>query len=74
MRQVADRNVKMIWWFVAVVEGEKVTGTQTLVESYESQFFDVQEAVEKATFQSDRDVIETAVGIVKDTFGDGTLI
>lgn len=61
----------MIWWFVTVVdraEEEKVEGTQTAVESYVSEFVDVKEALERATFQSDRDVIKRAVQLVNETY------
>lgn len=65
-------GVKMIWWFVTVVdkaEEEKVEGTQTAVESYVSEFVDVGDALERATFQSDRDVIRKAVELVNETYG-----
>ncbi|KAI0055527.1 hypothetical protein BV25DRAFT_1873080 [Artomyces pyxidatus] len=68
MRHVSETNVKMIWWYVAVRTGDKVPGTQTDVETYESQFFDVDEALRRATFQSDRDVIARAVELVRDTY------
>ncbi|KAI0295140.1 hypothetical protein B0F90DRAFT_1638291 [Multifurca ochricompacta] len=62
--------VKFIWWFVTVRrEGEdKVEGTQTAVESFESSFFEVDEALRVATFQADRDVIARAVELVRATY------
>ena len=72
LRQVPTGGVKMIWWFVSVVdraEEEKVEGTQTEVESYLSEFVDVEEALERATFQSDRDVIRRAFDLVNETYG-----
>lgn len=65
-------GVKLIWWYVTVVdkaEEEKIEGTQTAVESYVSEFVDVGEAMERATFQSDRDVIRRAVELVNETYG-----
>ncbi|KAH9976048.1 NUDIX hydrolase domain-like protein [Russula compacta] len=62
--------VKLIWWFATVrTPGEdKRDGTQTAVESFESAFFDVDEALRMATFQTDRDVIARAVELVRATY------
>jgi 8-oxo-dGTP pyrophosphatase MutT (NUDIX family) len=63
-------GVKLVWWFAAVRRPgtDKVDGTQTAVESFESRFFDVDEALRVATFQSDRDVIAAAVELVRATY------
>jgi 8-oxo-dGTP pyrophosphatase MutT (NUDIX family) len=63
-------GVKLVWWFAAVRRPgtDKVDGTQTAVESFESRFFDVDEALRVATFQSDRDVIAAAVELVRVTY------
>ena len=62
-------GVKFIWWFASVRTGaDKVDATQTAVESFESAFFDVDEAMRRATFQTDRDVIARAVELVRATY------
>jgi len=63
-------GVKLVWWFAAVRRAgtDKVDGTQTAVESFESRFFEVDEALRVATFQSDRDVIAAAVELVRVTY------
>jgi len=63
-------GVKLVWWFAAVrrPDTDKVDGTQTAVESFESRFFDVDEALRVATFQSDRDVIAAAAELVRATY------
>ncbi|KAI0050976.1 hypothetical protein FA95DRAFT_1555017 [Auriscalpium vulgare] len=71
LRHVADANVKLIWWYVTVQTGEKVAGTQTAVEDYTSEFMSVDEAIRRAAFQSDRDVIARAAQLVRQTYGDG---
>ncbi|TFY81739.1 hypothetical protein EWM64_g2280 [Hericium alpestre] len=68
LRRVTERNVKLIWWFVSIKTGELQPGTQTVVESYESEFVAVEDALKMATFQSDRDVIQRAVDIVCKTY------
>jgi lipoate synthase len=44
------------------------TATQTAVESFESTFFGVDEALRRATFQTDREVIAKAVELVRATY------
>jgi 8-oxo-dGTP pyrophosphatase MutT (NUDIX family) len=64
-----NEGVKLIWWFTAVCTGaEKVDGTQTAVESFESKFFGVEEALRRATFKTDREVIAKAVELVRATY------
>jgi len=64
-------GVKLIWWFAAVCTGAgKVDGTQTAVESFESAFFGVDEALRRATFATDREVIAKAVELVRATYPD----
>jgi 8-oxo-dGTP pyrophosphatase MutT (NUDIX family) len=67
--ETRDGGVKLIWWFAAVCTGaDKVDGTQTAVESFESAFFGVDEALRRATFQTDREVIAKAVELVRATY------
>lgn len=67
--ETRDGGVKLIWWFAAVCTGmDKVDGTQTAVESFESAFFGVDEALRRATFQTDREVIAKAVQLVRATY------
>ena len=62
-------GVKLIWWYASVRTGaDKVDATQTAVESFESEFFGVDEALRRATFQTDRDVIARPVELVRATY------
>lgn len=71
LRRTEEGEVKFIWWFATVRTGEdKVDGTQTAVESFESAFFDVEKALQVATFQADREVIAKAVELVRATYPD----
>jgi len=66
---VGNGGVKLIWWYAGVCTGaDKVDGTQTAVESFESAFFGVEEALRRATFQTDREVIAKAVELVRATY------
>ena len=69
LRRTEDGTVKFIWWFATVRTGEeKVEGTQTAVENFTSAFFDVDEALQMAKFQADREVIAKAVELVRETY------
>jgi 8-oxo-dGTP pyrophosphatase MutT (NUDIX family) len=64
-----EEGVKLVSWFAAVRTGaDKVDGTQTAIESFESRFFAVDEALRVATFQVDRDVIAAAIELVRATY------
>jgi len=69
LRRYKDTSVKLISWFVTVRTGaDKVNGTQMATENFESAFFGVDEALERATFQTDREVIAAAVELVRATY------
>ncbi|OAL68877.1 NUDIX domain-containing protein [Trichophyton violaceum] len=62
IREIGKSNVKLIWWYIAEVEKnvQKAVGET----DFTSEFFDCDEALERLTFQRDRDVLIKAVSIV----------
>jgi len=69
VRNLREKGTKFIWWYIGRVKGngvEKVLGTQTSSENYVSEFFDAEDALERLTFDNDRDIVEKALAIVKD--------
>ncbi|GKT41767.1 uncharacterized protein ColSpa_01948 [Colletotrichum spaethianum] len=62
-------GVKLVWWYVATVEGRNGTEEDTAggEAQFEAAFFDCDEAVEKLTFEADREVLRRAVHLVKKT-------
>ena len=66
-RLQSEGDVKLVWWFVAAVEEEEAASgaTGSGEERYEVQFCGYEEAVEKLTFQLDRDMVKRAVEIVE---------
>lgn len=67
VRQVGETGIKMIWWFITRVIGEKMEGTQMESEAFDSHFVNADEAVERLTFTTDRDIVLQALVVVKDT-------
>ncbi|KAI9462038.1 TPR-like protein [Russula earlei] len=67
LRRANDASVKVIRvWFVAVRTGaDKVDGTQTANEGFESASYGADEALKRTTFRTDRELIEAAVELVR---------
>jgi len=57
-------SVKIIWWFVAVLDGEEGVERGPGEKAFEAEFWDCEEAVRKLTFESDREVLERAIGLM----------
>ncbi|KAF8147860.1 NUDIX hydrolase domain-like protein [Crassisporium funariophilum] len=66
IRDLGHTGVKFIWWYIALVESgiQKVEGSQMEDESFESVFLNSEVAMERLTFQSDRDIVKKALEIV----------
>ena len=66
-RLQSEGDVKLVWWFIAEVEEEEAASgaTGSGEERYEVHFCGYEEAVEKLTFQLDRDMVKQAVEIVE---------
>ncbi|KAI0036563.1 NUDIX hydrolase domain-like protein [Vararia minispora EC-137] len=70
IRHTGARDVKVTAWFATVCTGEHQEGTQMPTEAYTSQFFTVDEALQKAAFRDDRDIILRAATLVQSTYPD----
>lgn len=64
-----EGDVKLVWWFVPVVEEEEAIdgASGSGKERYQVQFCGYEEAVEKLTFQLDRDMVKRAIKVVEAT-------
>ena len=83
LRHVAERDVKLVWWFIASVpecDAEKKLGTQMQSENFESVWCDVNidvcdvraldTAVERLTYANDREIVKEAIRLVQRTYPD----
>ena len=62
-----ELGVKLIWWYIAVLDPEDENGprrSQGEVD-FRAEFFGCGEALEKLTFQLDRDILQRAISIVE---------
>ncbi|KAI0196382.1 NUDIX domain-containing protein [Astrocystis sublimbata] len=68
IRDLDQKGVKLVWWFVAELEDEEdaVRGGKGRGEDqFRPEWVDAREAVQRLTFQRDRDVLARAVELVK---------
>ena len=64
-RQVGAKNLKLIWWFIAAInEREEEKACE---DGYHRVLVGYEEALEKLTFQDDRDIVQEAIRIVNTT-------
>lgn len=59
-----EKDIKLIWWFVAALDEGAMPGAAG-EEEFTPEFFPLQEAMQKLTFQNDRDVLERAIALVE---------
>ncbi|KAH5069977.1 hypothetical protein HBI73_192010 [Parastagonospora nodorum] len=65
------KGVKILWWFVAVVDGDGKGEGGGGEEGVESEWVEVGEACGMLGFESDREVVRGAVRVLVDTLGCG---
>lgn len=63
LRQIGERGMKFIWWYIAAVDEGKVAGVPE--ERYDVVLLPYKEALEKLTFKTDREIVEKAIQIVE---------
>lgn len=70
MRELSAENgkeIKIIWWYIAELDGTGVAGSGG-EEHFASEFFPLDEAVQKLTFQNDRSVLQRAIALVDSSY------
>jgi len=71
IRTLPAGGIKLIYWFITTVTGEdKVEGTQMANEDFESHFMSIPQALERLTFQCDRQLVQKAIDIVSTSSSD----
>lgn len=67
VRELGKEGVKILWWFVAVVDGEGMDGGGE--EGVKPEWVAVGEACGLLGFESDREVVRAGVRVLGDTLG-----
>jgi 8-oxo-dGTP pyrophosphatase MutT (NUDIX family) len=68
IKELANGGVKIIWWYVAVLNNEDERRGPGEME-VEAEFFACREAVENLHFETDREVLRNAIQIIESTVG-----
>lgn len=70
LRHVSERDVKLIFWFVAEVDESfpYERGTQTGQEAYETSFVDAEHVLNVLTYACDREVVAKALALYRATY------
>ncbi|KAJ7052594.1 NUDIX hydrolase domain-like protein [Mycena amicta] len=67
IRDQGERGIKIVWWYIGRATGaEKVLGTQTAWEEFDSHFVEAERACRSLKFQTDIDTARQALQIVRD--------
>jgi 8-oxo-dGTP pyrophosphatase MutT (NUDIX family) len=60
-------NVKIIWWYIAALDKGSAADRSNEDAEFEAEFFFLDEALERLTFENDRQVLRRAVDILRDS-------
>jgi 8-oxo-dGTP pyrophosphatase MutT (NUDIX family) len=69
-RVLKDGTIKIIWWYIAAVDEDAEAGLAE--HQFETDFVDFENAPEILTYQSDREIVEKAIEIFRNTQGMGS--
>jgi len=59
------KGVKFIWWFVAVLIEDGAVGEMKGEEAFRAEFVEREEAVERLTFETDKEVLRGAIALLE---------
>jgi 8-oxo-dGTP pyrophosphatase MutT (NUDIX family) len=60
-------NVKIIWWYIAALDKDSAADRLNGDAEFEAEFFFLDEALERLTFENDRQVLRRAIDILRDS-------
>ncbi|KAJ2974784.1 hypothetical protein NUW58_g8546 [Xylaria curta] len=66
VRHFGENQIKLIWWFVVVVDEEVSSQGPPESERYDVRFYSYTDVLDKLTFRMDREMVEKAIQLVED--------
>ncbi|KAF4442555.1 NUDIX domain [Fusarium acutatum] len=63
MRRIGQGEMKVIWWYVAAVDENKTV--ENCEDEFEVEWYGYEEALEKLTFQNDRELVARAIELIQ---------
>lgn len=67
-RRVGEGEIKLIWWFVAVVKEDEPVG-QHEMDKFAVEFHSYDMVLEKLTFKDDRELVKKAIELAESSVG-----
>jgi len=68
IRRLSERQIKLIWWFVAAVDEDTQPKESPEKDRYAVEFHSYTDVLDKLTFQMDRDMVKKAIELVENTY------
>jgi hypothetical protein len=66
IRELNDKSeAKLIWWYIAAVDKSFSSSTPSADRDFRAEFFTYDEALQKLTFQDDRNILTRAITLVE---------
>ena len=71
IRQLSgERNIKLIWWYIAAInEDEPIKKDCLGKEKFQVVLVGYEDALQKLTYQLDREILQKAINVVEATYG-----
>ncbi len=63
----AGEGIKLVFWYIAQVEEKAVVGDICGELAFRPQFLNYKEALQRLTFQEDREILQAAIVIVENS-------
>lgn len=60
IRELNKEGAKLIWWYIAAIDGDLSGSTPSADCDFRAEFFTYDEALQRLTFQEDRDILARA--------------
>ncbi|KFY53278.1 hypothetical protein V496_07743, partial [Pseudogymnoascus sp. VKM F-4515 (FW-2607)] len=72
VRHLSESQIKLIWWFVVVVD-EEIPKESLEKDSYAVELYSYTDVLDKLTFQMDREMVKKAIELVENTYTDNLI-
>lgn len=65
IRELNKEGATLIWWYIAAIDGDLSGSTPSADCDFRAEFFTYDEALQRLTFQEDRDILARAITLVR---------
>ncbi|KAL4999219.1 NUDIX hydrolase domain-like protein [Aspergillus recurvatus] len=65
IRELNENGVKLIWWYITAIDEGPSGSTPSADRDFRAEFFTYDEALQRLTFQDDRNILARAITLVR---------